>query len=461
MCQMGICSFLPPRDRITAGVKLEEKLEDFFARRKGGIKPGLEVVQALLAVLGEPQNHFLSVHVAGTNGKGSTCACLESIFRAAGIRTGLFTSPHLVRYNERIQIDGEPIEDETLVERINRIEAADQQTGLRPASFFELSTALAFEAFREAGVQIAIIETGLGGRWDATNVLSPLVSVITRIDLDHMHWLGDTIEAIAAEKCGIIKSGRPVVFGPQQAAAERVIRETAAGKRSPCIEAAERVVIQRKRQDVTGQKLLIESNNQDFGTVNFSLIGDHQLENLLPVVGTAEVVFDALQIQMDPAWLKQGLKRVAWPGRFDVIQENPPAVLDGAHNPSAIRGLLKSLRQVFPRQPMGFVLSFLSDKSTLSMFDLVQSEATRIWLSPVSGTVRTCSVEDLESLTEETEVQSQVLPLPEALEAGMVWARETGGVLCITGSLYLVGNVMKENEFRFPMTLRSTKNSRH
>jgi len=202
-----------------------------FATQNRGVKLGLDNVRRLLANLGNPQDDLRFVHVAGTNGKGSVCAMIDSICRAGGIRTGLFTSPHLVRFNERIQINGRPIEDADVVQGIQRIRAQIDED-CHP-TFFETTTAIAFDYFRSHGVDLVVLETGLGGRLDATNVVHPLVSVLTSIDMDHQKWLGNTLGEIAAEKAGIIKPGVPVVSGPQFGEVRTVLEQIATASSAP------------------------------------------------------------------------------------------------------------------------------------------------------------------------------------------------------------------------------------
>ncbi|MFC1498702.1 bifunctional folylpolyglutamate synthase/dihydrofolate synthase, partial [Verrucomicrobiota bacterium] len=213
---------------------MNQALKKLYKRRSFGIKPGLDAERAMLSKLGNPQEEFLVVHVAGTNGKGSVCALLSSILRTAGYTVGLYTSPHLVRFNERIRVDDQEIGDDELAGVLDKIEcvAADvaRDMGQEP-TFFECATAMAFKYFKEQDVRIAVVETGMGGRLDATNVLTPLISVITRISLEHTMYLGNDVEAVALEKCGIIKKGRPVVCGIMDALAHNMVKRSALEKR--------------------------------------------------------------------------------------------------------------------------------------------------------------------------------------------------------------------------------------
>jgi folylpolyglutamate synthase/dihydrofolate synthase len=229
----------------------QQDLPDGFQRSEFLLKHGLIETRALLEELGQPQEAFLSIHVAGTNGKGSVCAMLAAVLQAAGYRTGLYTSPHLIRFSERVRVQGEPITDLELARQIELVEdalARRCESGMRDATFFEFTTALAFSHFRDQKVQVAVIETGMGGRLDATNVITPVLSVITPIGLDHQQYLGKTVEAIAGEKAGIIKPGRPVVCAEMEVAAREVMGRTARLRGAPFVPVAESVQVKRVRQ---------------------------------------------------------------------------------------------------------------------------------------------------------------------------------------------------------------------
>ena len=299
---------------------LTESLDKLYALRTFGIKPGLEPVRELLAGLGDPQLTFIAVHVAGTNGKGSVCALLDSILRAAGFRVGLYTSPHLVRFNERIRVNGVAVSDEDLAALFDALEpvAAAMAARERQATFFEFTTALAFEYFRRQRVQFAVVETGLGGRLDATNIVMPLVSVITRIGLEHTEYLGDTVEAIAGEKAGIVKAGRPVVCGAMADEARAVIRHIATERKSPFVDAAEVVAVRRVAQSLSGQKIAVSTEDSDYGTATMSLLGRHQLENVATALAAAEAIAEAGRLTLAPEVVMQGVEATRWPARLDV-----------------------------------------------------------------------------------------------------------------------------------------------
>jgi len=324
-------------------------------------------VEHLLASLGNPHHRFRTVHVAGTKGKGSTCAMLASILQAAGYRTGLYTSPHLHSFRERIQVNSALIpadEFAVLTETIQPLAAQDKEL-----TTFEVATALAFQYFAQAGVDVAVVEVGLGGRLDATNVVSPLVSVITTIGHDHMHILGHTLAEIAAEKAGIIKAGVPVVIAPQEPAALEVIEHTCLQKGAPLHHASKDWQWRGTKHSLAGQQFTMtgrrdgsaNSGDSHYKGLCTPLLGKHQLRNAAVVLSTVECLQSSgLSIRHDA--VRQGLRTVVWPARFEVLGANPYFVVDGAHNVDSARSLRTTLRDYFPGLQPWLVLAILSDK---------------------------------------------------------------------------------------------------
>lgn len=423
---------------------LSESLQKLYALRTFGIKPGLDPIRGLAEGLGNPQQSFLSIHVAGTNGKGSVCAMLASILRAAGFRTGLYTSPHLVRFNERIEVNGTAIPDEELADLFDTLEpVAARLSGQGTAStFFEFTTALAFEHFRRQKVQMAVVETGLGGRLDATNIVLPLMSVITRIGIDHTAYLGDTIELIAGEKAGIIKDGRPVVCGATPDEAREVIRSVAAQRRALFIDATEAVAVRRVSQTLAGQKLAVASGECDYGTVLLALLGRHQLENVATAVAAAETLAEAGRLSLPADAIRRGLEQARWPGRLELLESHPPLLLDGAHNPDAARVLAAALKDLFRKRPLALVWGMCSDKDALGFSGALGGLVDACW--PVAlATERSRSQAELARMAESRGWETHTAAaLPESLESARAWARERDGAVCVAGSLYLVGEVL-------------------
>ncbi|MEN7972766.1 MAG: folylpolyglutamate synthase/dihydrofolate synthase family protein [Verrucomicrobiota bacterium] len=403
-------------------------VEALFKRTTQGIKPGLDVITGLLQALNNPHRQLAVVHVAGTNGKGSVCAMVESVLRASGFKTGLYTSPHLIDFSERFRVDGKPISEEKLQGYIETLEAvADrvaEESGLRPATFFEISTAIAFQYFADMAVDIAIVETGMGGRWDATNVVVPLVSVITHIDIDHTSFLGDTIEQIASEKAGIIKPGRPVVSAPQSEAVMGILGN---------VDEASSLVSVTKIADP--QKLKIETHSRSLPPINLPLLGECQRENCAVAVAVLEVLADMLDVEPE---FKKGLHSVEWGARFQILDTDPLMILDGAHNPSAGRALAATIRENYPRHQVGFIFGFLDDKDSVEFLRELKPLVSKAWTIPIDAPRGTTA--------EHAAVQAKVAGF-EAVSGDVsgVWsaarewaASEPDRLLCITGSLYLV-----------------------
>jgi len=305
-----------------------EAIRWLYGTQVAGIKLGLENIRRLLDALGNPHQRLACIHVAGTNGKGSVSAMLDSVGRAAGLRTGLYTSPHLVRFNERIQVSGQAITDDEVLAGLNVIRAAIASCGCTP-TFFEITTALGFLHFVNQQVDLAIMETGLGGRLDATNLITPLVSVITSIDLDHQKILGDSRAKIAREKAGIIKPGVPVVSITQTADVREVIDEVAASLGSP-----------------------LTYTMEPIADLEIGLAGSHQRLN-------AAVARDALAVAklgISSDALKTGLKSVFWPGRFQALGDR--LIIDGAHNLAASQRLVETWRECYHLQTAGKASAF-------------------------------------------------------------------------------------------------------
>jgi dihydrofolate synthase / folylpolyglutamate synthase len=384
-------------------VTYEESLVWLYSTQQFGIKLGLENIRSLLQALGDPQQRLAFLHVAGTNGKGSVCAMLDSILRAAGHRTGLYTSPHLVDFRERIRVDGRKIPAEAVrrgLEILRKL-AADWT---HSPTFFELATALALRHFAEADCEFVVLETGMGGRLDATNAVVPLASVITPVALDHTRWLGTTLSEVAWEKAGIIKPKVPVISARQEPEAAAVI-----------ISRAEELGCSLK---------WIEA---PLDGVELGLRGGHQRENAAVAVAALEAA--GLKIPADA--VAQGLRDICWPGRFQIVAER--LVLDGCHNPHAAARLLMNWREVFGAEKAAIIFGALADKDFHAMLEI---------LAPISREVCFVPVRSERSAAPETLASACALPhrvfasVREALDA-------TQGRTLVTGSLFLVGEVLE------------------
>jgi dihydrofolate synthase/folylpolyglutamate synthase len=421
-------------------LSIENTISSLFARTAYGIKPGLEVTLALLEKLGNPHKNLKCIHVAGTNGKGSVCAMMESVLRASGFKTGLYTSPHLFRFNERFRINGREIPDPVLETLIADVEAAAQSLATRPATFFEISTAMAFEYFKREKVDYAIIETGMGGRWDATNVIQPLLSVITRIDIDHTDYLGADIEKIAGEKAGIIKSGAPVICGPMPVEAETVIYKEAKEKKVPILGSDEAVFFQCLESRRDDQLLNIEASGHEYPNIRLPLAGSFQMENCGIAVAALE---DLADIQGFRLQMKRGLEAVKWPGRFQLLREKPPVLYDGAHNVCGARALAQTLQEIFPTFGNGFLFSFMKDKDVEGILKTIKPVAEKAW-SLTLPSDRAMKAEEIAEVGKR--IGLEIIPV-ESPQPVLDWL-EAGKkrLVCFTGSLYLP-EVLKKHGF--------------
>ncbi len=382
-----------------------------------GARPGLQTTRQLAALTGNPQDKLRFIHVAGTNGKGSTCAMLESIYRAAGLRVGLFTSPHLVSFRERIQVNRELI----LASEVARL-ASDIQLSLKTFSddqhptMFEVVTVLALRHFAEQKCDLVIWETGLGGRLDATNIVTPLASVITNIALDHQAWLGDTLAKIAAEKAGIIKTGVPVVTTERGAEALGVVERVARENNSPLT-----------RVESTPSTILPPSS---------SLSGSHQRTNSALARATVEILRETIPVS--DAQIAAGLAQVKWLGRLQLItrQNGQQVLLDGAHNIAGVQTLRAALEQNFKRTDRTLILGMLGDKDWQVMCDMLAPLASRIMLVPVDS-ARTATPEELAVVCRAANPQAEIHCI-KTLSVALESAAEDAFVV-IAGSLYLIG----------------------
>jgi dihydrofolate synthase/folylpolyglutamate synthase len=421
----------------------------------------LEHMRVLLAALDHPERRFPSVLIAGTNGKGSAAATLASILRASGLKTGLYTSPHLVRINERIRVSGCEISDDdfaSLHGEVDRVADALVERGELPwhPSFFEMMTAIAFEHFAREKVELAVLEVGMGGRLDATNVVEPRVSVITDISLDHQKFLGDTVGEIAREKVGIIRAGGVVVTLPQQPEANDVIGNTILelGARAvnavpfvppvspgstqylvPSTERGKTGFVYRYPLAVLGEQILVET----------SLVGRHQLRNVALAIAAAvelrEQGFSCITAQS----IERGIRETRWPGRFQVMAARPgwpEVVIDVAHNPAGAWALRAALSERYEDRPLIFVFGAMRDKALSEMAEILFPVAERV-IATRPENPRAASPEEIEQAAARTGVEVEAVDdVQLALERARALAG-SGAVVVITGSIYLVGEVMR------------------
>ena len=348
----------------------EEALRYYAQIDMMGSHLGLDRMAELLRRLGNPEKQLKFVHVAGTNGKGSTAALLDACLRQAGYRVGLYTSPHLVRYNERFQVNGQPISDTALAEATEQVKTAADTMEDAPTQF-ELLTCVAFCCFLSAGCDIVVLEVGLGGRLDATNSIPvPEAAVITRIGLEHTEILGDTIEKIAAEKGGIIKAGGTVVLGDSSEAVVGVTQEICQERGAALIPARSAVPLSKSLE---GQRF----SWGPYPEICLSLLGEHQLQNAATALTVLEVLRTKGWQIPDEAILK-GMRTAVWPGRFECVSRHPVIIIDGGHNQQCAEAIAVSLRSYFPGKKCSFLMGVLADKDFHGIFDAILPLAARI-----------------------------------------------------------------------------------
>ncbi len=423
---------------------LEARLLNLYARRNSGIKLGLDVQRALMAEMGNPQDSYAVIHVAGTNGKGSVCALVASVLAELGFRVGLYVSPHLVEFNERISVNGVNATDDELIgvaDAVDKAVPVVRDACGREPTFFEYATAMALKHFESKNVQVAVLEVGMGGRLDATNVTTPLVSAVTRISLEHTEFLGDSLPDIAAEKAGIIKTGRPVVCGMMPEEARDVIRERARAEGCLLREVEDSVSANLIDMSMLEQTVGISTENNDYGRIRMKLIGKHQIENLATAIAVIEECERAMGLEFPLEKIKSGIAAAVWRGRFHVISESPPMVLDGAHNAGAAQALAASLKQVLGKRPLGLILGICGDKDVAS-FVKSFGKVAKVWAVTIRNE-RSLPAEDLAGKIGAAGLPCVAADLATALEQSETWATEVGGAVCIAGSLFLVGEVLE------------------
>lgn len=422
-----------------------------YGLRRFGIKLGLDVIESMLSGLNNPHHNFCCIHIAGTNGKGSIASYLAAMLTDAGYQTGLYTSPHLVRFNERIRINGADISDEDVVNAYLAVKAVHH--GDRDPTFFEYTTAMALYAFAKAGVQWAVIETGMGGRLDATNILTPELSVISNISMEHSFYLGNTLAAIATEKGGIIKPNTPVVTGVRQKTATDVLRRIAAERNAPFFRLGEHFRIRRNPSG--GLESGISTVFSYYGRIfrlkalHASLAGSHQADNAALAAAAAETLSEKGRAVLPEKSIRAGLAGAVWPGRLEVLPTRPEVIIDGAHNLEAARRLNAFLRDYSAGRPVTMVIGLLDDKPLAAMLRCFLPLASRvIFTQPLID--RRLPAEKLYEealrLFPDRHFSAEITGgVPEAVARAME-AAQPDHLVCIAGSLYVAGEARHEFE---------------
>ncbi len=413
----------------------EQALEYIHSVTWKGSRPGLSRITELLERLGNPQNALRFIHIAGTNGKGSNSAMLESVLRAEGYRTGLFVSPYIKHFNERICVAGAPISNEDLADATAAVRPHADAMRDAPTEF-ELITAIGLVHFLRCGCEIVVLETGMGGRLDSTNIIKdPLACVITGIAMDHTAFLGDTVEQIAAEKAGIIKPMRPVIYGGRDAAARAVI-EARAGELSAPFYAAQDT-------PMTVLEMTLDGTVCDWGAykgIRIPLLGTYQPQNLATVLCTVEAL-RAAGLAISERALREGLACVCWPGRFEKLCDRPLIFSDGAHNPEGIAAAANGIRHYFKDTPVALISGVMADKDYTDMVRTLAPVCCRAFtLTPDNP--RSLNAREYAAVFQKEGIPAEGYETVEAaVRAAVEFATRTGTPLFSLGSLYMYAEV--------------------
>lgn len=423
------------------GRAMDESTQFLYSLETFGIKMDLQNISALMRFAGEPHRRLKIIHVAGTNGKGSTCALLASALSAQGYRVGLYTSPHIVDFTERIRIDGRRISPDELTGLTSFFR--EEIVRLR-ATFFEATTAIMFKYFSDMNVDFAVIETGLGGRLDATNIADPLVSVVTGIGMDHTDVLGDTIEKIAAEKAGIIKTGRPAIVNVTAGSVKDVFTKAAGNRKSELFFVAEVASAKVIESGIGSSVFSATVFGESFDAVELGMGGRHQVSNALTALSTLEVLRKSGVDISRPAIL-DGLREVGintgHRGRLEILSRQPLVILDVAHNPDGIRALVESIGTLLPSKGGTVLFGAMKDKEAAAMLNNLRERFTHIILTQLK-IGRSLGADDLKKLSNNIKLTTQVFDnSTEALRAALSQT-DNDSFLLITGSHYLAGEVL-------------------
>ena len=394
-----------------------------------GMRPGLDRIEALLDALGRPERRFRIVHVAGTNGKGSVSAFMAAILRAAGHHVGLYTSPHLCSFRERIRVGAEPISEDAVADAVDSLGTVIARTG---ATMFDASTAIALDHFAREAVDVAVLEVGLGGRWDSTTVGEPVASIVTRIDYDHQDWLGHSLREIATEKAAIIRSGF-AVSAAQPPEAGAVISERARAVGVPLLVEDADLHATVLGWSLAGQRVSLRGPGLAIDDAPLGMLGRFQATNALLAAATAA------RLGIGEPAIRAGLDRALWPGRFQVIAGDPCLVLDGAHNPTGARALRQALDEYFGTTPVTLIVGLLRDKDAHAMLETLAPAAARLILTR-SSSARAVTPEELVGAAPRGIPVETAPSVSEALRAAGEPPRSP--VVCVAGSLSLIGDVL-------------------
>lgn len=409
-----------------------------YGLKRFGIILELDTIRGILNALGNPQSNFACIHVAGTNGKGSVASALSSILHEAGYKVGLNTSPHLVRFNERICINNRPISNADVVKSFKAVQQVHQ--GSRSPTFFEFATAMALYEFGRQSVDWAVIETGMGGRFDATNVIQPAISIITNISMEHREYLGSTLARIAREKAGIIKQGAPVVTAIKQKQAQAVVLRIAGEKSAPLYIMGKNFKVRRHGAG----KFSYYGIENTWHNMHTPLLGHYQVENAALAMAASELL-NKDKAEISRKNIQDGLTKTRWAGRLEIVSDSPLVILDGAHNLIAARNLAKYLSENLAHRRITLVVGILDDKPYGAMLKSLLPVCSRVIVTRAK-TGRALAPQRLYAAAEKIISDVTIIPKVAAAARQAVETASPDDVICIAGSLYVVGEAKEAIE---------------
>lgn len=413
-----------------------DTLEFLNNLQRFGWRLGLDKILKLLHEMGNPQTKFKSIHIAGTNGKGSTAALLESIYRHAGYKTGLFTSPHLLAINERIQINAVPIPMEKLISGVDKLK--DDIERIR-CTYFEALTALAFRYFADSGIDVALVEVGLGGRLDATNVILPVLSIITQIDLDHTEHLGKTLTEIANEKAHIIKTNIPCLWQSQNPEVSAVISKYASEQNSEPRTLDEMCSVQTNRctEDFSEFNLIFADDK--FEDLKLQLPGSYQINNAALAVAATKILYEKFDLTKEDVY--RGLRNVKWPGRLQKLKDRPKIIVDVAHNTAAVKAIMKDLKRIYQFERLIVLIGLLNDKNFREISNIIASAAESVFVVTPDSERALDGRLLCEELLKDS-VQAVYCPNTETGFQKAISSANENDLICILGSHSVVGELL-------------------
>jgi dihydrofolate synthase/folylpolyglutamate synthase len=424
-----------------------EALDYIYDLTKYGIKLGLKNINYLLYLLGDPHKKLKIIHVAGTNGKGSTCSLISSILQSDGHKVGLYTSPHLIDFTERFKVNHKPIDRKKVSELLERIKPFIEKVANTPSyghpTFFEVITSMAFLYFFEEQVDFLVLEVGLGGRLDATNVCEPLISVITHIDYDHMDKLGNSLGEIAREKGGVIKPEGIVISSNQFEEAYNEIKKIADEKNSLIYTVGREISYKIVKSDIKEVIFNLKGIYHNYKNLHTPLLGRHQADNAAAAITTIEAL-KIRGVKISEKAIRTGLEKVKLTGRLEIIQNNPTLILDGAHNPSGIRIVRQALKEIFSYQQLILVLAIFADKDYKKMIQIIAPKADLI-ITTKAKSPRAASPQVIAKEAAQYIEQNKIIVtenIPQAINCALSNSKKDD-LICITGSLYTVGEAKR------------------